>query len=84
MALKSIIGSMVDEIFVASTDAALNHLQYLQKFGDWRLAVAAYDAGEGRVKRALKEAKNSSISPIDINIPQETSAMWLNYWHSNQ
>ena len=58
---------------VASTDAALNHLQYLhQKFGDWRLAVAAYDAGEGRVKRALKEAKNSSISPIDLNIPQET------------
>ncbi len=39
---------------VASTNAALNYLQYLHDyFHSWLLAIAAYDAGEGTVISAI-------------------------------
>lgn len=39
-----------------STDAALSYLSDLQnRFGSWYLAAAAYNAGEGRVSRVLKQ-----------------------------
>ena len=39
---------------VAATDAALNYLERLHKmFGNWELALAAYNAGEGNVARAI-------------------------------
>ena len=39
---------------VASTDAALDYLEYLNDFfdGDWVLALAGYNAGEGKVAKA--------------------------------
>jgi len=39
-----------------ATDAALNYLQYLHRYfkGDWYLAIAAYNGGEGTVGRAVK------------------------------
>lgn len=60
---------------VAATDAALNYLQKLYEiFGDWPLALAAYNWGDGSVKRA--QAKNEARGlPTDytaINMPNET------------
>lgn len=43
---------------LASTDAALSYLQKLYgMFGDWQLALAAYNWGEGSVQRAINKAK---------------------------
>jgi membrane-bound lytic murein transglycosylase D len=41
---------------IASTNAALNHLAYLNNFfdGNWLLALAAYDTGEGNLLAAIK------------------------------
>lgn len=63
----------------ASTHAALDYLSYLhQKFdGDWLLAMAAYNAGPQRVKRALQrskgEIKNNGESKFwQLKLPRET------------
>ncbi len=38
-----------------ATTAAINYLSYLYRlFGDWTLASAAYNAGEGKIGRAIK------------------------------
>ena len=60
---------------VASTDAALTYLQRLHdQFGDWHLALAAYNWGEGNVARAVKRsyATGGSGSYQDIKMPAET------------
>lgn len=62
---------------LASTDAALTYLQKLYgMFGDWQLALAAYNWGEGSVQRALKKAQAAG-GPTDFNglsiyMPAET------------
>ena len=45
---------------VAATDAALTYLQKLHADfdGDWLLALAAYNAGEGNVGRAVEKSQN--------------------------
>lgn len=41
---------------IASTNAALDYLSYLYEFqGDWYLALASYNWGEGSVKRAIEK-----------------------------
>ena len=61
-----------------STDAALNYLTYLNKYfnGDWILAIAAYDSGEGTVSRAVKNSGQSArrISFWRLPLPMETRA----------
>ncbi len=60
---------------IASTNAALDYLQYLHNmFGDWPLALAAYNSGEGTVKRAIEQNKKLNL-PTDywnLSLPTET------------
>lgn len=54
-----------------STDAALNYLLYLNKFfnGNWMLAIAAYDAGEGTIARAIKNTQTAGQPTYFWNLP---------------
>ncbi|MEI8363300.1 MAG: transglycosylase SLT domain-containing protein [Betaproteobacteria bacterium] len=58
-----------------ATDAALNYLQKLHTmFGAWDLALAAYNAGEGTVGRAIERNRKLGL-PTDfesLNLPPET------------
>jgi len=59
----------------AATDAALNYLQYLHgMFGDWSLALAAYNWGEGNVGRAVNRARAQGLEPTyeNLRMPNET------------
>lgn len=59
----------------AATDAALNYLQYLYGlFGDWPLAFAAYNWGEGNVGRAVNRARAQGLEPTyeNLRMPDET------------
>ena len=61
-----------------STRAALDYLQFLHKEfdGDWELAIAGYNSGEGNVRKAIRRNKQAG-KPIDfwhLKLPRETSA----------
>lgn len=63
---------------VDSTRAALDYLTYLNELmdGDWLLAVASYNSGEGNVLRAVKRNRKQS-KPTDfwnLKLPRETQA----------
>jgi membrane-bound lytic murein transglycosylase D len=58
-----------------STRAALDYLQKLYgMFGDWHLALAAYNWGEGSVGRALAKnrAQGKPLTYSDLGMPNET------------
>ncbi|MCQ2096372.1 MAG: LysM peptidoglycan-binding domain-containing protein [Fibrobacter sp.] len=63
-----------------ATEAALKYLKDLYGyFGDWQLAMAAYNCGEGRVRRLIKELKadttrdtSKAITYWDLPLPTET------------
>jgi membrane-bound lytic murein transglycosylase D len=53
--------------------AAAQYLRYLHsRFGDWRLALAAYNAGETRVDNLLTQHKASTFDAIAQRLPAET------------
>ncbi len=60
---------------LASTRAALDYLQRLYgMFGDWQLALASYNWGEGSVGRAIAKNERLSLptSYQDLSMPNET------------
>ncbi|GAB1390276.1 MAG: hypothetical protein AMXMBFR78_25370 [Rubrivivax sp.] len=60
---------------LASTRAALDYLQRLhEQFGDWQLALAAYNWGQGNVQRALARNARAGLpgSYENLRMPDET------------
>ena len=58
-----------------STRAALDYLQKLHDmFGDWHLALAAYNWGQGNVKRAIERNQAAGLGTryLDLKMPAET------------
>lgn len=63
-----------------ATMAALKYLKRLHnEFGDWLLAMAAYNCGEGRVRRLVREMQADSsrdstlpVSYWELELPKET------------
>lgn len=72
------IDSFVDERFdlLKSTKAACAYLKRLyQSFGDWDLALAAYNSGPGNVRKAIQRAGgNTNYWEIRQYLPRETSS----------
>ncbi|MDQ2186673.1 transglycosylase SLT domain-containing protein [Alcaligenaceae bacterium A4P071] len=60
---------------VASTNAALDYLEYLFNMqGDWYLALASYNWGEGSVRRAMDKNSTAGLATdyLSLNMPDET------------
>ena len=61
---------------VESTRAALDYLQKLyDMFGDWHLALAAYNWGEGAVSRAIEKNRRAKkpMNYTSLRMPRETA-----------
>jgi membrane-bound lytic murein transglycosylase D len=61
---------------LASTRAALDYLEKLHEMfdGDWLLAVAAYNCGEGAVERSIRknQARDKPTDFWSLDLPRET------------
>ncbi len=56
-----------------SARAAATYLKALHgRFHDWRLALAAYNAGEGRVQRTLEQHRVKTFDEVSPYLPAET------------
>ena len=71
------VTSFIDQRFdpILSTKAACRHLKYLYNtYGDWNLALAAYNCGAGKVNKALRRVEDKKAGFWDIYpyLPAET------------
>ena len=61
---------------LASTNAALDYLERLNRMfdGDWQLALAAYNWGNGNVSRAIQRNRAAGLGTryVDLRMPDET------------
>lgn len=72
-----------------ATRAAIQYLakQY-KRYGNWELALAAYNGGAGRVNRAIKRGRSKNFWKIRRHLPRETrnyipayiAATYINYY----
>ena len=60
----------------ASTIAALDYMEqlYNQFDEDWLLAIAAYNTGDGNLRRAIRRSNEDEIEFWNLNLPGETKA----------
>ncbi|MBX7224928.1 MAG: transglycosylase SLT domain-containing protein [Chitinophagales bacterium] len=69
------INSYVDERKdpYLSTEGACRYLKYMyNKYGDWLLAIASYNCGDGNVDKAIKIAGSDDFWDIKPYLPKET------------
>lgn len=60
---------------MANADAGARYLKYLYKyFGDWNLAISAYNCGPGNVNKAIKRAGSRNYWKLRQYLPKETQA----------
>ena len=74
-----------------STEAALDYLKYLhEEFGDWTLAIAAYNCGPGNMRKAIRRSGSRDYWKLRGHLPKETqqyiprivaAAYLMNYYH---
>ncbi|WP_420791550.1 lytic transglycosylase domain-containing protein [Enterovibrio qingdaonensis] len=80
-----IVSDTTDQRFdeFASTEAALKYLSFLyRKFeGNQTLTLAAYNAGEGRVQRAINRSKDANY--LSLRLPSETRTYIARYYALN-
>ena len=56
-----------------STNAALQHLSDLyDDFGNWTLAIAAYNCGGTRMRTAIKKSKSKNFWKLKKHLPKQT------------
>lgn len=69
------VNSVVDQrrSVELSTQGALDYLQSLyDRFGDWNLAIAAYNCGPGNVAKAIRKSGSKDYWKLRKYLPKET------------
>ncbi len=70
-----VVNDIVDERFDPhkSTEAALLYLRDLhRRFGDWSLALAAYNCGPTRLRKKIKKANTKDFWKLSSSLPKQT------------